>query len=237
MRRLVFGTLAALLLAAPAGASDGEIGLFFDANASSCEMNIPCDCSGRLYVYGLLLGASAGGITGAEYKITFGSSSADPGWFVDETFEPGATILGGGLLPADPVSRGVNVAWPACQQGNGYLVLIETVEIFNPGCNTNAVSLQVVRHDRPSNAQFQCPLFVLCDAPVYTKVCLGSNRTQCPNPNPPFPNDATCSTSGWAYVNPPPNVRCCLSCPLPEPDCTIQVKSRAWTHVKALYRN
>lgn len=92
-------------------------------------------------------------------------------------------------------------------------------------------------HDRPSNPYIQCPSFTLCDAPVYTQVCLGSKLTLCPNPEPPFPNNATCSTSGRTWINPPAGFYCCLSCiPVPA-DCTIAVEAKAWSGVKGLYRD
>ena len=187
-----------------------------------------------MWVFGLLLGASSGGITGAEYKIQIGGNdNPDPGWLFQETFTPGALVLGSGALtPADNERRGVNVAWPACMPGDGIKVLIETVEILNLGFN-GELRLRVVKHDQPSNAFFQCPLFVLCDAPVYTKVCVGSNLSLCRNPEPPFAINATCSTSGEAWLNPGPSVGCGIA----ESPCTIAVAPQAWSQVKALYRD
>jgi hypothetical protein len=115
------------------------------------------------------------------------------------------------------------VSWADCQTGDGSKVLIETVDIFNGGCDANELALKVVKHDVPSNQFYQCPLFVLCDAPTYTKVCLGSNITACRNPEPPFPNNAQCSTSGEAFVNGSRN-------------CTVAVTPTNWSSVKALYR-
>lgn len=232
-----------LLLASPVWAYDGQIGLYFDsAVGSTCQMTIPVNCRGRLYVYGLLFGASANGISGAEYKITVGSSAADPDWIFSETFAPGAIILGSGALtPPDNLPRGVNVAWPNCQLGDeARRVLLETVDILNVASSGWALErkLEVVKHDQPSNAFFQCPLFVICDEPVYTKVCVGTNLTQCRNPEPPYPNNATCSTGGVAYLNPDPyRIPCCLSCPPAEADCTIAVERSTWSGVKSLYRD
>ena len=102
--------LAMSLLATPLWAVDGQLGLFFDTYPASCAMNVPCNCRGTLYVYAILQGASATGLSGAEYKIATGSTAADPGWFFSETFVPGALVLGSGALnPADPFTRGVNV--------------------------------------------------------------------------------------------------------------------------------
>ena len=47
-----------------------------------------------------------------------------------ETFVPGTIVLGTGAFnPGDIWPRGVTMAWPTCQQGDGYVVLIETVEV------------------------------------------------------------------------------------------------------------
>lgn len=226
--------MATLLLPSVGAGANGNIGLFFDDRGYSCDMQIPCGCKGRLYVFGLLQGASQTGITGAEYKIRTGrDSNPDPGWVFIETFDPTAVVLGAAMNPVDPYYHGVNVAWPACQQGDGYKVLIETVELWNVGC-AGELDLLVVKHDQASNEFFQCPYFVLCDAPVYTKVCLGYTTT-CPNPNPPYPDNATCSTSGEAWVNDPYR-KCCLSCPEVPADCTVDVTPETWSAVKGLYR-
>jgi len=202
--------------------------MFFDQNGALCQAAVPCGPPVRMYVYALLQGSSGSGITGAEYKVQIGANNnADPGYLFNETFDPAATVIGGAFNPTDPGTRGVNVSWAACQVGDGTKVLIETVDILNLDCeNTGELALKVVKHDIPSNQFFQCPLFTLCDAPVYTKVCLGSNITTCRNPEPPFPNNSTCSSSGTAFVNPAPGH-----------NCTVAVTNQAWSTVKGLYRS
>lgn len=232
MRRQLFASsaLAALVcLTSPTWAANGNIGLFFDAGAALCQQTVPCFTSTTLYVYALLQGASQTGITGVEYKIKTGpNNNADPGWLYTENFDILATVVGtGALTPADNLTRGVNVAWASCQVGDGTKVLIETVTIFNSDCgNTGELALKVVKHDFATNQFFQCPLFTLCDAPVFTKVCLGSNLTTCTNPEPPFANNATCSTSGEAYLNPGPTR-----------NCTVAVNQATWSAMKGLFRN
>jgi len=66
------------------------------------------------------------------------------------------------------------------------------------------------------------------DAPVYTKVCIGSNMATCRNPEPPFANNATCSTGGRTYLNTGPTH--------PDP-CRDAVKATTWSKVKSLYRH
>jgi hypothetical protein len=221
--------LATLVLAAaPTWAVNGNIGLFFDEGAALCKAPVPCGPPVTLYVYGLLQGASYTGITGAEYKVQVGANnSADAGWLFNEVFDPAATVIGTGAFnPVDPSARGVNVSWATCQVGDGTKVLIETVSILNTSCSTAELELKVVKHDAASNQFFQCPLFVLCDAPVFTKVCLGSNQTLCRNPEPPFPTNATCSTSGRAFIN-----------PTQDRSCQVAVEKQTWSGVKSLYGN
>lgn len=219
--------LALLVLAAPTWAANGNIGLFFDPGAATCQQTIPCLGSATLYVYGLLQGASQFGITGAEYKVRIGpNNNPDPGWFFTETFDPMATPLGSGAFsPVDTGTRGINVAWSNCQLGDGIKVLIETVDVINAGCSTAELGLMVIKHDLTSNQFFQCPLFVMCDDPVYTKICLGSNLALCQNPEPPRPINATCSTSGQAFLNPGPTR-----------NCTVAVAQATWSGMKELYR-
>ena len=228
MRRQLIAScaLASLVgLASPSFAANGNIGMFFDTGAAICQSDVPCGTPVTMYVFALLQGASGIGLTGAEYKIQVGpTNSADPGWFFTEAFDPSATVVGAGsLTPVDNSLRGVNVAWPSCQVGDGTKVLIETVTIFN-SCNSAELALKVVKHDSASNQFFQCPLFTLCDDPIFTKVCLGSNQALCRNPEPPNPNNATCSTSGQAYLNPGPTR-----------NCTVAVNEATWSTVKSLY--
>jgi hypothetical protein len=216
-----------VLAAAPCWAANGNINIFFDQAGALCQAAVPCGSPVRMYVYAMLQGASQSGITGAEYKVRVGANdNADGAYLFNETFDPSATVVGSGAFnPVDPTPRGVNVAWAACQLGDGTKVLIETVDVLNLDCqNTGELSLTVVKHDVTSNQFFQCPLFSLCDAPVYTKVCLGSNQTLCRNPEPPFPNNATCSTSGQAYINPGPSRH-----------CTVGVAPTTWSGMKSLY--
>ena len=185
-------------------------------------MAVPCGSAPvRLYVYAMLQGASQFGITGAEYRVT--ASNGGAGWLFAETFNGPAAQIGS----AFPPNGGTNVAWADCQVGDGTKFLLQYVDIMNVSdCSGSEVILKVVKHFTASNQFFQCPLFTLCDAPYYSKVCLGSNLTTCQNPNPPFANDATCSTSGEAFLNPGPTR-----------NCTVAVRNESWSTIKGLYRD
>jgi hypothetical protein len=216
----VFAVLALLSgTATDSMAQNGSIGVFTDLEASGVCGRIQCECLGRVYVIGVLYGSSAGGITGVEYKVNIGNSLPDPGWLFVETFAPNTVVLGSGAFnPVDGnfATRGVNVAWSSCQQGDpGFgvsFVLIETVEIYNFACNEIELLLQPVKHDLQSNPNFACPLFVLCDAPVYTKVC---------------------ARGDGAYIN--PLHQGCNGADISE--CKFAVEAESWSRVKALYRN
>jgi hypothetical protein len=230
----------ALLAFAPAWANDGDIILSFSPDGNQCQVDIGCGESRLLYVYALLSGASEHGITGVEYGTLIGPDGGpDPGWSFEETFAPSANIsLGvGAFLPEDTNAviprqnrgRGVNVAWQECQTGNGLSrVLIETVEVTNTGCSTGELHIVVGGHDRAANAFFQCPLFVLCDRPLYTELCIGSNFSTCRNPDPPYAYNATCSTSGEAVINPASGPGLCRP---------TAVQPNSWSSVKSLYRD
>lgn len=239
MRRPILHLAASLVavFAANGWAADGHIKIFFEPG--HCSTTIPCNETRTMYIYAALEGATANGITGVEYSMRLGMDGApDAGWVFSETFTPDATVnIGGGAFyPPDvsvnqaPLSRrrGVNVAWGTCQTSPDRLVLVETVEVTNAGCVPGELRLLVWRHDTPRNPAFQCPLATLCDAPTYTKVCLGDVVNSCSNPETPgWP--AQCSTSGEAVLNPVSGSRspCAPTAAVPE----------TWTGVKGLYRN
>lgn len=219
MRRQLTVAIATLALAAsPVFAANGNIGLYFDSGAALCQQAVPCGGQTDIYVYGLLQGASQFGFTGVEYAV---EANADvSGWFFIET--PAApTVIG----LAFPPSAGINMAWPGCQLGDGTKVLLETVHVINQSdCTGDEIILTVTKKFNASNEFFQCPAYYLCDAPLYTEICLGSNLTTCQNPNPPYPMNATCSTSGECFLN-----------PAPTRECRVAVQQTSWSTVKGLY--
>ena len=217
-----------LLTPAPIHASDGNIGMFFDSDAAICQQVVPCGETAVIYVYALLEGASDLGISGVEYKVQIGPDRlSDPGWLFTESFNPDAVTLGSGAftpVDASTTSRGIHAVWPNCQMGDGAKILLETVTVLNASnCNMDAeLALEVVMSDTPSDDYMRCPIFELCDAPTYTKVCLGSNVVECRSPGPLGIN-AHCSTSGEAFLNGSRN-------------CSVAIQQARWSTVKELYR-
>lgn len=234
---LLFALAAALPAAVPASASDGRIQLQFGDDV--CQGVIACGDHRRIYVYAQLEGATSNGLTGVEFGLRIGADAGpDPGWEFAETFAPGATVaLGAGAFtpvdhhvfePRVNRKRGANVAWAECQQGERGLVLVETVEIINMGCDEGALRITVIDHDTPGNQFFRCPLATLCDGPAYTKVCLGDEVTSCTNPEAPRGPLALCSTSGTLLINPSANAF--------NPCRPTAVRAATWSGMKALYR-
>jgi len=214
--------LASLCLAGPALAANGNIGIYFDTDAALCQGTIPCGQTGTMYLFGLLQGSSGTGITGAEFGITPSSATLWTNYLFNEILPPGAGAIGSAFGPA---ATGINIFWPSCQVGDGTKVLLMTVPVFNVGCAATEYKMTVRKKDSASNQFFQCPLFTLCDDPIFTKICLGSNLTICQNPEPPRPLNSTCSTSGTAYLNPGPTR-----------NCTVGVEKGTWSSMKGLYR-
>ena len=154
--------LALAVTFAASAASAASIGLYFDAAGTDCDYTVPgLYTPVNLYVMAVLSGPAAEGLTGAEFRVLNWPGA----WFANITANPAANTVLGNLF------TGANIAFPACQPGTGGLVLLYSVS----GFATTAVGetyLTVAQHFTPSNPQFPCPLLVLCDAPVYTKVCV-----------------------------------------------------------------
>ena len=228
--------LATAMAASVAWAGNGDIRIQFAPD--QCQATIARLETRTLYVYAVLDGSTLDGITGVEYSMQFGSDNGpDPGWMFDERFVANSAVwLGSGsfsppdhhvLEPRRNRGRGVNVAWATCQQGENRMVLVETVQVTNLEA-TQPLRVLVVDHDTPSNQFFRCPLATLCDAPYFTKVCLGDNVVPCVNPEGPSGPAAQCSTSSAAVIDP--------SGASANPCHPTAVKSSTWSGVKTLFR-
>jgi hypothetical protein len=190
-----------------------------------------------LKVYAQLSGASAAGISGAEYAVRFGpDDSPDTGYLLFEIPNPSAVAwIGSAFDPPDPAPRGVNISWSECQGGGSSRVLLSTVlVIVTAPCGRSQrppeLSIRGVQHSNPSNSILRCPLFTLCDGPAWTKVCLGDNIVECPSQGPLGIN-ARCSSSGTFQINGTGGIGHCKG--LQKPAVTEQL---SWTRIKSLYR-
>lgn len=223
MKRMSLLAAGALCVGLVSGASaqpyptDGYIGVFSDAAGTQCCATIPGFTSGTLYVIAKLNGATANGITGAEFRLVFPGGTA--GYFL--TWNALADVpLGTPLPPANPDDPyGVNLAYSACKPdppGSATQVTLGTIAVFNAG--GPATAIQVLKKKPPGNPDFTCPLLVLCDGPVFTKICNTILETQTPN-----------NVEAIGFVG---GLNNC-----PQPGCgPVAVAEATWTGMKALYR-
>jgi hypothetical protein len=233
-----FSTAAAIALAllpAASPAVDGNIGIFADVEMTEREITVACGATTTLFVYALLQGATADGISGAEYSLAIGpyisegcteeDLSPDGMVFLDD-YQPShaldATVVGVGASDRpDPDNRGINIAFPTCQAGDDAKILLQTIQVWNFGCSDSELRLRVIKHDDPSNPFLWCPLFTLCNPPVFTKICLGEDvHQQYCAIVPPFVI-TTISSSGEFVLNPSP---------------VIAIERQTWSAVKRLYQ-
>ncbi|MFQ5601177.1 MAG: hypothetical protein ACE5G2_11580, partial [Candidatus Krumholzibacteriia bacterium] len=115
------------------------------------------------------------------------------------------------IVMGDPFNRlGVNIAFQTCQTGPRVQLFTFTVVEVVPA---NDIWLTVRQHYDPANYLFACPLFTLCDAPAFTKVCVGAP-----------------DSDHWrAVINPSIGVT---------GDCIpVPVSESTWSEIKAIYRS
>jgi hypothetical protein len=226
-RQLVVATSLALLVfaASPSFAVNGNINIFADEGQAICASPLGFQTNLKLYVYAQQQGASLSGITGAEYQI---SPSSGTDWIWGEDFSPaigdGATLIGAGAMTGG--LPGINVAYDACRDGGGSILLqcVNVVDISGVFANV-PVTLTVRAHSVPGNPFFRCPLFTLCDDPIFTKVCLGQNNDVVQCPFPPGAIACNVSSSGEFFINPTSS----------QSNCTVAVEETTWSDVKSLF--
>jgi hypothetical protein len=153
-----------LVSAVSAQAADGIIAVYVDDAGTQCEGNIGVPVTtGSVWM--TLAGATAGGITAAEFRIDNSDNSA---YSISFAPDPACNAaLGNAFL------GGVTMAFPACQTGTGGRVKLGQLTIIENSHSAD-VSMTVRQHYTPSNPNYSCALAVLCDEPVYTSVCIGA---------------------------------------------------------------
>jgi hypothetical protein len=162
MKLRVIATLALTLALAVGSASAQSIGVYFDPAGGTCNLTIGAFQPFNMYINANLGGATSGGITGAEFRV----SNFPSGWFGTPT--PNASF---GTVIGNPLAGGCNIAAGSCQPGAGGVVNLFSVSGFATSV-VGPTYMQVLPHSTPSNPNFVCPLMVLCDGPVFTKVCV-----------------------------------------------------------------
>lgn len=185
MRKLA---LSLGLLLAPAVAGASHIGIFFSQDGTVCDRTLEAGSQLNIYVIANLGGdAASAGITGAEFRLT----GIPTDWFINVQANPAANVNLGSI------TTGCNIAFPSCQ--TGISVLLYTINAFAVTAG-NEIVLRIERHAIPSNPSWPCPLVVLCDQPVFTKLCVSG---ACALINPIIPR--TCCILGveaqtWSNV-------------------------------------
>jgi hypothetical protein len=156
---------------------DGYVGVFADSAGTISCATVPPYTGAVLYVYAVTNGASASGLTGAEFRIEV---SHPQGWSLNYMAPSAATTVLGNALDKEPGitnNKGVNLAFAECQVPVNNRVPLGAISVANySGSPTN---LTVKRHEKPKNPLFTCPLFILCDSPTFTSKCMS------PAPAPP----------------------------------------------------
>lgn len=184
------GVAVAAGLAAPAARADGLLGIFFDRNAVQCSGPVPTASTATLYVLLVSGGSTSSGITGAEFRVQ--TDAASSYLFLSET-----PIRSGDLLLGAALGSGINIAAQSCQS-NGIVPLL-SFQVLNPGSGSSDVDIRITAKLNPSNPSFPCPLAVLCDDPVYSKVCVEGGKAIL-NPAAPRPCGSSRVDSEWSAV-------------------------------------
>ena len=161
MRRRILATISVALVVASGTSYASSIDLIF-STADGCGVMLPPYRQVSFRVYAILYNdAATGGITGAEFRI----DNWPANWFSSVSMSPAASLMLG-----HPLTGGCKIGFPSCQvSASGYLLLC-TVDGF--ATTTSSSCPTVDRHQNPSNPLYMCPLLVLCDAPVYTAMCV-----------------------------------------------------------------
>jgi hypothetical protein len=173
MRRFACLTIPGLclLLAGPAWAAppaNGYIGVFGDDLGTECCITMNTAGNGRFHIFAVTGGATAAGVTGAEFRVSI------------EPSEPQATFqwspAAGSVANGHPIDNGsgggVDLSFQTCQTQTGLAgdkILLGTVHVLKL---TGERQVVVRTHSAPANPAFACPTLTLCDAPASTRVCL-----------------------------------------------------------------
>lgn len=148
------------LLWIPITVEAASIGIFSTPDCTSCNLSVPVNGSGTLYVNALPEPYSP--ITGAEFRIV----GLPPEWFVLRSI-PNPEI---NLRIGDPLGAGTNVGFAAGQPGN--CVNLFTIEFVATSLRND---LEITHHTTPSRPDRSCPMIVF-DCVCFPVVCVGGGQ-------------------------------------------------------------
>ena len=174
----------------------GSIGIYFDREGTQCSGTIAPGQPVKVYVVARMEGLSECGIAGAEFRFT----GIPDAWMTHAVPNPEIVALG------DPLLEGTAIGFQCKRPEDGSSVLYEIDVVADE--MVNDVQFQIEPRNPPANPNFACPLLVLCDRPIYTKVCV----------------------SGFeCFVNPTKALPDRCAAP-------VAVEDMTWTRVKSLFR-
>jgi hypothetical protein len=145
---------------APPAMLDPHVGVFADRAGTRCNISASPFQLGTMYV--LARGGSSCALSGAEFRID-GFPSDWQAW----VYPSPSTLISIG----NPIAGGCNIAFANCLSTSPAPALVYRIDFLPTSVVTNRV-LRVDRHSSPACDLFCCPLWVLCDAPIFTKVCI-----------------------------------------------------------------
>lgn len=151
-----------------------QIGVYPDSEAQDCVSQAQ---EGVVEFY--VFATSSSGFQGAEFRVTGLPAGST---VLSKNVHPGVAIELG-----DALGAGVNLAFSDCQTAPQTLLMHYTVLLPDPSV---AFDIGIDAHGNPSNANFDCPLVNLCDAPAFTQECLTGEHyvsigVPASNPDPP----------------------------------------------------
>jgi hypothetical protein len=158
---------------------------------------IPVGTISTMYVVARRAGPTLCGVTGAEFRV----AGIPSDWFATLAIPPGCIIMDNPLGAV-----GGNIAFSSCQSPASGPVVFATIAVYATSAVSDCV-VEVLARNPPGNPMFNCPLVTLCDAPMYTIVCMAGSQGR---------------------INPSPGTFC--------DDVVVGVEPRTWTAVKGLYR-
>jgi hypothetical protein len=223
MTLIVTAVLVAGLVSASAAQypHNGYIGIYGDAAGTQCCITASPFTPATAYVISTLSDSTANGVTGAEFRIEV-YPAPGAGYVLSWTANPTLAVALGNPIddtPLDPTdAKGCNLAFPTCQPA----VLTDkiqwgTISIIALSATPAPLKLTVKQKSPPSNPTRKCPLFTLCDAPVYSAVNMTLTQDAL-NAEP---------VAFTAWINQLP----CLS------ECgPVAVAPSTWSGVKELFR-
>lgn len=159
------------LLVTPAGASGSSIGVFFDPDATDCDISVAPLSTFNVYVSAILGADAAGaGISGAEFRVD-GLTQ----WVTAVAPNPAASLSLG-----DPTAGWCAIAFPTCMGGEESrgAVLLYTITCLTT-FPVSPVTATVMHHALPCDSCFPCrwaPCVTLCDDPVFTTVLVSGGQ-------------------------------------------------------------